>query len=136
MAVDIGFVVAALLVLLWAFIWAARSLAVGRAGEMVDAGPEDPELIALLDEKSHLLADLRDLDLDFRIGKVDDADMRRQRTRLERRAVEVIKELERRGYGRRLDDAELDDADLEDEELDDDDLDAPGPEAPRGGARA
>ena len=75
----------------------ARLLASWRPTGAVIVPEADPEIIALLDRKSHLLEDLRDLELDYQMGKVPEDTYRRDKQRLEPAAIEVIKELERRG---------------------------------------
>jgi hypothetical protein len=64
----------------------------------------DRELIALLDRKAHLLEDLRDLELDYQMGKIPEDGYRSDMQRLEPEAVAVLKELEARGVGIQDDD--------------------------------
>jgi len=81
--------------------------------EAVSVAPEmDPETIALLDLKAHLIEDLRDLELDFRMGKIPLDEYQREKRRIEPRAVATIKELETLGYG--LSDTDLLDVGPED----------------------
>lgn len=69
-----------------------------RAWRERDEGPareEDPEIIALEDEKQRILATLRDLDHEHSLGKLSDSDHGGLKRHFEREAVRVIERLEK-----------------------------------------
>ncbi len=107
---DLAFVMAVLLLILTAIAHLSQLFSALRSGGSA-AADVDRELIDLMDRKVHLLEDLRDLELDFRMSKIGEAEYRRRKSKLEPEAVAVIKELERRGVGRDSDEEELDDDD-------------------------
>ena len=112
--VDISFAIVALLVLLVGAGYFASLFSTWHS-DQVDAPPTaDPEVIALMDQKVHLLEDLRDLEMDFQMGKIPEPAYRRDKMRLEPLAIAVLKELERRGLGPKDDDSFLLDNDGED----------------------
>lgn len=94
---DLTFVLVVLVLLMVAATWIARLIGAMQPAGGVRNTELDPELVELLDKKAHLLEDLRDLELDYKMGKVNEHDYRTQRARLEPEAVRVIKELEARG---------------------------------------
>lgn len=123
-SLDLFFTLAVLAAVLAAVGYFARFVGAVREGHRgsVDL---DRELIDLLDRKSHLVEDLRDLELDFRMGKIAEEDYEQQRMRLEPATVAVIRELEDRGYRSDVDDLLDDDEgdpDILDEDLLDEDL--------------
>ena len=108
---DLSFVLVVLVLLMVVATWIARLI-----GAMQPVGGArntelDPELVELLDKKAHLLEDLRDLELDYKMGKVNEHDYRTQRARLEPEAVKVIKALEARGANGPAEDDDDDDDD-------------------------
>ncbi len=97
--VHLGFAIAVMLVLIYALVHFYRLFGSWQP-EAVSVAPEmDPETIALIDLKAHLLEDLRDLELDFRMGKIPLDEYKREKRRIEPKAVATIKELEALGYG-------------------------------------
>jgi hypothetical protein len=62
-------------------------------GATVEA--EDADRIALEDAKHRLLVTIQDLELEYDLGKVGDADYKNLKAYYEREAVEVIKSLEK-----------------------------------------
>ena len=81
----------------------------------------DREVLDLQERKDHLLEDLRDLELDFRMGKIAESEYRQRKARVEPETVAVIKALEALGVGLSplddLADDSFDDIDAGDEEL-------------------
>ena len=66
----------------------------------VDTGEDiefDREILDLQERKDHLLEDLRDLELDFRMGKIAEAEYRQRKARVEPETVTVIRKLEALG---------------------------------------
>ena len=96
---DVGFSLAVMVTLLGGVFMMGRMLGAWRPRHTIAVPEADRELIALLDKKSHLLEDLRDLQLDYEMGKVGETTYRQQKERLEPQAVAVLKELEARGVG-------------------------------------
>ncbi|MEC8022945.1 MAG: hypothetical protein VX223_03365 [Myxococcota bacterium] len=92
-----AFTVMALLFVAVAY-WSRFSsiLAPGSAGEETEL---DREVIDLQDRKDHLLEDLRDLELDFRMGKIARDEYVTRKARIEPETLAVIRELEARGVG-------------------------------------
>jgi hypothetical protein len=85
----------------------------------VDTGEDiefDREILDLQERKDHLLEDLRDLELDFRMGKIAEAEYRQRKARVEPETVAVIRKLEALGVRLSPLDALVDD---ELDELDD-----------------
>lgn len=94
---DLFFIAMALLALLVAVIQVGRLVGSWRGDTDARIEPEaGADVIALRDRKVRLLEDLRDLDMDWRMGRLSDEDYRRQKGLLEPQAVGVLKELERR----------------------------------------
>ena len=99
----------------------------GRFGALLspaNAGEDaeiDREVLDLQERKDHLLEDLRDLELDFRMGKIAESEYRQRKARVEPETVAVIKALEALGVGLSplddLADDSFDDIDAGDEEL-------------------
>ena len=97
---DVAFAVAALLALLVAVVQGARLAIAWRSDTSARITPEDDaEVTALRDQKMRILEDLRDLDLEWRMGRMSDEDYRAQKNTLEPQAIGVLKELERRTGG-------------------------------------
>ncbi len=94
---DLGFVIIVLATLMLGTMYLARLFASWRSTDVVFTPEADPEIIALLDRKAHLLEDLRDLELDYQMGKVPEEVYTRDKKRLEPEAIQVIKALEQRG---------------------------------------
>ena len=95
--VDVNFAIVALLALLIAVVQVGRLIGSWRSDTSARIEPEaDAEVVALRDRKVRLLEDLRDLDMDWRMGRLSDEDYRKQKGTLEPQAVSVLKELERR----------------------------------------
>jgi len=120
---DVFFTVAVLTILLVAFGHMSKLIGAMGAGGVRESDV-DLELIELVDRKAHLLEDLRDTELDFRMGKISEEDYLRRKRIVEPEAVAVMKALEARGYGISDEPADPeDDEDFDDEDLDDEDLD-------------
>ncbi|MFT7623677.1 MAG: hypothetical protein ACI9WU_002860 [Myxococcota bacterium] len=96
---DVFFVLTVLLTLLVALGHLSRLVGSLRPGG-VRLAEVDRELIELVDLKSHLLEDLRDTELDYRMSKISEEEYLRRKKQLEPRAIRVLKELEARGHGR------------------------------------
>ncbi len=56
----------------------------------------DVELVGLREKKVRLLEDLRDIELDFRMNKISEADYLRRKQKLEPETIAVLKALELR----------------------------------------
>jgi hypothetical protein len=114
---DLLFAFMVLAGVLGAFAYLTRF--VGALSQSQRLAPDlDRKLIDLLDRKAHLVEDLRDLELDYRMGKIAVEDYDSQRARLEPQAVAVIRELETRGYRSEIDAMlEEDEETLQDDEL-------------------
>lgn len=109
-AVDLFFSLTILLLLITFVLYVGGLVRSWRTGEVLTV-EVDREIIELLDTKSHLLEDLRDLELDFKMGKIAEDEYVRRKRVVEPQAVKVIRELERRGLGSTVsvDDDEIDD---------------------------
>lgn len=112
--VDVSFAIIALIVLLVGVAYFASLLSTWRSDEVSATPTADPEVIALMDQKVHLLEDLRDLEMDFQMGKIPEPAYRLDKKRLEPQAIAVLKELEQRGLGPKDDDSLWLDSDDED----------------------
>ena len=73
--------------------------------ELIDTSA-DEELLALLEERDHALAALKELEFDHRIGNVDDADYRASVGPLRRQAAEALQALDRARAAEALSSAE------------------------------
>ena len=118
--IDGIFALAVLTLLLVAVTYWGRFSAVLSPAAADDNVEIDREVLELQEKKDHLLEDLRDLELDFRMGKIEEHEYRQRKARVEPKTVAVIKELE--ALGVRL--SPLDE--LADDELDDIDNDLYG----------
>ena len=118
--IDGIFALAVLTLLLVAVTYWGRFSAVLSPAAVDDNVEIDREVLELQEKKDHLLEDLRDLELDFRMGKIAEDEYRQRKARVEPKTVAVIKELE--ALGVRL--SPLDE--LADDELDDIDNDLYG----------
>ncbi len=112
--VDISFAIVAVFILLVGIGYFASLLSTWHSDQVGATPTADPEVIALMDQKVHLLEDLRDLEMDFQMGKIPEPAYRRDKMRLEPQAIAVLKELEQRGLGPKDDDSLLLDNDGED----------------------
>ncbi|MBF0633869.1 MAG: zinc-ribbon domain-containing protein [Nitrospinae bacterium] len=61
-----------------------------RAAQVAGAGVEESELTDLLYKKEAVYIALKDLDFDYKMGKIDDADYQEMKTRFESDAVALL----------------------------------------------
>lgn len=71
-----------------------RAWRVDRVSGGGDYTPEDPERLALEDEKQRLLATLKDIDHEHALGKLSDVDHQGLKRHFEREAIRVIARLD------------------------------------------
>ena len=95
---DLAFSAVALVMVILGVAYFVRFFGVFGAIHISGGADDGDGLDALSDKKQHLLDELRDAELDFRMGKISADDYARERARLEPQAVRAI---------RALDDAEL-----------------------------
>ena len=111
---DIAFAATILACLMWGATQLFRMFFELNADGAERVNDLDPELVDLRERKGRLLEDLRDIELDFRMNKISEADYRRQKKTLEPQAIAVIRELDDRlGIG-----DEGDEGDVEEDEHD------------------
>jgi hypothetical protein len=103
--VDVSFAIVALMTLMLGVGYISRLLSTWHSRNAPAQPATDPEEIALLDRKTHLLEDLRDLEMDYQMGKIPEDAYQHDKQRLEPQAVAVLKELEVRGLGPGSDDS-------------------------------
>lgn len=63
-------------------------------GEAAEGERESTEKERLMEQKEDVIANLKDLEMDYRMGKLSDEDYRELKLDLERRAVEAFQEIE------------------------------------------
>lgn len=87
-------------VILYATLAVARLVRSLREAESGAAFVDDPERLALEDEKQRLLSTLRDLDHEHSLGKLSDADHEGLKRHFERETVRLLDRLEALDKGR------------------------------------
>lgn len=87
-------------VVLYATLAVARLVRSLREAESASAFVDDPERLALEDEKQRLLSTLRDLDHEHALGKLSDADHDGLKRHFERETVRLLDRLEALDKGR------------------------------------
>jgi len=90
---DLGSIFLGLALLLLVALVVARPLLDGNRARDRQPGPAE----ALLAEREQILLQLRDLDFDHTLGKLDEADYAAQRAQLVGQGVEVLKQLDALG---------------------------------------
>lgn len=95
-----------LLIAVGVMIYVGRPLFT-QQGVVADTARRKGRHAVLVEQRDALYAAIRELDFDYRMGKVDDADYRRMRGDYTQRAVTLLKELDRgNGRGRVADEVE------------------------------
>jgi len=93
-------------VLIFALLAVSRLVRAWRETEQGPAQVDDPERLALEDEKQRMLATLQDLDQEHALGKLSEADHQGLKRHFERETVRLLDRLEELDAGRAAGDQE------------------------------